>query len=267
MEQRHASVETLILGNSHAYSGIRPSLLPGVAVNLANVSQVPGTDLELLERYAPRCPHLKHVYLVCDNSNLFDLPMESTDEWWRCTYYNLYMDGLGGHSRMSRYGAEIFHFESFKGKLTKYWSMHRPDCDSLGWNTDNSLQAKNQEEWNTRLAIDALQRHTCKDWQQARRNVRHVFAIARYCLDRHIRLTLIATPVSPAYGAGIPARQRAVLQRLYRAAHDRFGAESLDFSRFPMPTDDDYFDGDHLTHEGAARFTKLLAEEAMTGVH
>ena len=47
-------VETIVLGNSHTYYGIRPELLPYAAVNLANVSQTLDIDLLLLEYYAPR---------------------------------------------------------------------------------------------------------------------------------------------------------------------------------------------------------------------
>lgn len=260
MDRLADSVQTLVLGNSHAYSGIRPALLPDVAVNLANVSQVLPTDLELLLRYAPQCPQLRHVILVADNSNLFDLPLELTDEWWRVTYYTLYMRGLGGHSRCSRYGAELTHWSSFKAKMGKYWQLRHPDCDSLGWDTDNSLAAKNQAEWNGRIALDALRRHTCTDWQWARHNARAVLCIARYCQARGIRLTLVCTPVAPTYAAGIPARQEQFIRRLHAAAHRHFGAVSLDLTRLPLQPDD-YFDGDHLTHEGAAKVTTLMADD------
>ena len=40
MRQNADSVEVLILGNSHAYYGIRPQDMQGVAFNLSNVSQV-----------------------------------------------------------------------------------------------------------------------------------------------------------------------------------------------------------------------------------
>lgn len=262
MERTKDSVEAIVLGNSHAYSGIKPDLLPGVAVNMANVSQVLDTDLRLLERYAPQCPCLKQVYLVCDNSNLFDLSLEQTDEWFRCTYYTLYMDGLGGHSRWSRYGLELAHFNSFRGKLTKYWHLQRPDCDPLGWDTDNSLQAKREAGWDSTQVADALRRHTCNDWQQARRNARTVMEMARYCQTRGIRLTLLCTPVTPAYAAGVPPRQLEAIRRVHKEACQKYGAESLDLSRTEAFAPDDYFDSDHLTHEGAAKLTRLLARSA-----
>ena len=259
MERVHDSVEAIVLGNSHAYSGIRPALLPGVAVNLANVSQTLPIDLELLQRYAPQCPRLKHVILVADNSNLFDAPMETTDEWFRITYYTLYMNGLGGHSRWSRYGLELAHWDSFKGKLTKYWEMGHPDCDSLGWDTDNTLQTKSQEEWNRRQTEDALRRHTCKDWERARQNASAVLSIACFCQERHIRLTLLCTPVSSTYAAGIPRRQQTFIRNLHQVAHRHYGATSLDLTLMSLQPDD-YFDGDHLTHEGAEKLTERLKD-------
>ena len=259
MDRMADSVQTIVLGNSHAYSGIRPALLPGVAVSLANVSQTAPIDLEILLRYAPKCPRLNHVYLVADNSNLFDAPMETTDEWFRITYYTLYMNRLCGHSPWSRYGLELAHWDSFKGKWRKYWEERRPDCDSLGWDTDNRLEVKSQEEWNRRQAEDALRRHTCKDWRWARANARAILAVASYCKSHGIRLTLLQTPVSSTYAAGIPARQRVFIQRLHLVAQQQFGAESLDFTALPLYPDD-YFDGDHLTHEGAAKLTRVISK-------
>ena len=67
------SVEVIILGNSHAFFGLRPDLMSKPTLNLANVSQTLDYDLLLLADYQPRCPRLRRVYLVVDHSNFFDL--------------------------------------------------------------------------------------------------------------------------------------------------------------------------------------------------
>ena len=258
MERMEDSVETIILGNSHAYSGIRPELLPDCAVNLANVSQTLDVDLLLLEHYAPRCPRLRHVLLTLDNSNLFDLPMQQTDEWFRCGYYRRYMH-LGPYYR-PRYWLELFHFQSARGKMEKWLQQRHPDCTPLGWDTDNSLDQRNQEEWNTTQVERVLNRHTCSVWEQAFENQRILLRIADYCRDHRLQLTLIAPPVYRAYSYGIPRRQRDFINQARQLCTETASARVLDFVCDSTYLDDDFFDPDHLTHEGAAKFTLQLAD-------
>lgn len=257
LEQMGDSVETIILGNSHAYSGIRPELLPGTVLNLANVSQTVDLDRALLLRCVKGCPRLRNVVMVADNSNLFDRSMEETDEWFRITYYTLYMHRLGGHNPFfSRYGLELLHFPSLQGKVKKWMQMRRPDCTPLGWDTDNGLEAKDLEHWNTSLVTDALRRHTCRDWELAAHNAAIVKEIAHLCRQHELRLTLVSTPVSPAYAAGIPDNQQTFIEQVLQDCHNRYGARILDASRMQGYADDEYFDPDHLTHQGAALFTE-----------
>ena len=258
MERMEDSVETIILGNSHAYSGIRPELLPGCAVNLANVSQTLDLDLLLLEYYAPRCPRLRHIILTLDNSNLFDLPMQQTDEWFRCGYYRRYMH-LGPYYRL-RYWLELFHVQSARGKMEKWIQQQHPDCTPLGWDTDNSLDQKNQKEWNTSQVERVLSRHHCSDWQQAQENQRLLLCIANYCCNHQLQLTLVAPPVYRAYSYGIPRRQRDFINQARQLCTETASARVLDFVCDSTYLDDDFFDPDHLTHEGAAKFTLQLAD-------
>lgn len=256
------SVETIILGNSHAYSGLCPELLPGVVANLANVSQTLNVDQALLERCMERCPRLKHVILVVDNSNLFDLPMEETGEWFRITYYTLYMQRLGGHNPyLSRYGLELLHFQSFCAKLERWHQQHRPDCTPLGWDTSNCLSEKDQAHWNHESVDKKLAHHTCQNWDQARRNAAAAVAIAHLCHQHHIRLTLLCTPVYKSYADGIAPRQQQWIEETHRACTEFAGVQSLDLSRDSTYSDDEYFDPDHLTHEGARHLTLSLRQQ------
>ena len=258
MERVADSVEAIVLGNSHAYYGIRPELLPDAAVNLANVSQTLDIDLLLLQHYAPQCPRLHTIILSLDNSNLFDLPMQQTDEWFRCGYYRRYMH-LGPYYR-PRYWFEIFHFQSCREKIRKWRQQPHPDCTPLGWNTDYDINQRSPE-WNTAQVERALLRHTCQDWDQATTNQATLLHIARYCSDHHLQLILVSTPVYPAYANGIPQRQRTFLQATRQAAADRYGTHIIDLSSDTTFTDSDFFDPDHLTHEGAAKLTRRLAQQ------
>ncbi|MBO4612743.1 MAG: hypothetical protein J5671_06185 [Bacteroidaceae bacterium] len=264
------SVETIILGNSHAYSGIRPELLPGISINLANVSQTTNLDLILLKQCIQRYPNLHNVIAVFDNSNLCDKHMEETDEWFRITYYTLYMKRLGGHNPwLSRYGLELLHFQSFQGKIKKWLQQHRPDCTPLGWDTDNSwaalrdLEAERAQhqtvaEWDSLRTLNTLGRHKIQDESAVEQNICDIEQIAQLCQQHGIRLLLLCTPVRPDYASGIPARQQQLIQQTHKTCSKRYGAISIDLSRDTTFTDSEYFDPDHLTHAGATHLTRIL---------
>lgn len=272
METMADSIEIVILGNSHAYSGIRPEQLPGHAINLANVSQTVNLDLALLQRCIHQCPHLRQVIMVFDNSNLCDRPMEETDEWFRITYYTLYMHRLGGHNPyFSRYGLEFLHFQSFQGKIEKWRQQQRPDCTPLGWDTSNSWEARqamraeatrtqDSTTWDSLQAVTKLTHHHLQDEAVARQNMNNVLEMARLCQHHGIRFTLLCTPVRPDYAAGIPPKQQDLIQQTHHICRTRYGAITLDLSCDTTFTRTEYFDPDHLTHEGATRLTRLLRE-------
>ena len=155
--QHHAQeVEILILGNSHGLYGLRPDVFKRKAYNLCNVSQIFEYDEYLLKRYLPKCKSLTDVVLVVDNSNLFDMPLENTEEF-RCIYYRLYMD-YPKHSRWSKYGFELSNIQALKEKI-----QHRNDtCSDLGWNGNYTLERKslaNVPSWmSLRIVFSSFQR-------------------------------------------------------------------------------------------------------------
>ena len=298
LEQLADSLHTVILGNSHAYSGLRPDLLLGTVLNLANVSQTLDMDHALLLRCFRQCPQLRDVILVLDNSNLSDRPMEQTDEWFRITYYTLYMRRLGCHNPyLSRYGLELLHFQSFQGKIKKWRQQRQPDCTPLGWDTDNSRAAREDmaaeaahakgfpwdisalsepdriaraqaiAEWDSLRTLTTLSRHTIQNDDATRHNIDLVLQMASLCQQHGIRLTLLCTPVRPDYARGIPLRQQRLIEQTHRTCCQQYGARSIDLSRDTTFTHDEYFDPDHLTHEGAAHLTRLLQMSMHQAAH
>ena len=116
------------------------------------------------------------------------------------------------------------------------------------------------EEWNTSQVERVLSRHHCSDWQQAQENQRLLLCIADYCCNHQLQLTLVAPPVYRAYSYGIPRRQRDFINQARQLCTETASARVLDFVCDSTYLDDDFFDPDHLTHEGAAKFTLQLAD-------
>ena len=210
--------------------------------------------------------------MVFDNSNLCDLRMEETDESFRITYYTLYMERLGGHNPyLLRYGLELLNFQSCMGKIKKWRQQQQPDCTPLGWDTDNSPEAcckmkaevatwQSLAEWDSLRAQRTLHRHSIKDEAAVRQNIINLKEMARICKEHGIRFTILCTPVRPDYAAGVPLRQQRLIHQAHEYCCQHYGATSLDLSEDSTFTKEEYFDPDHLTHDGAAHLTRILQE-------
>ena len=255
MRKNGERVHTLLLGNSHAYFGLVPTVLGDSVFSLANVSQRLEHDRFLLKRYAGTCPHLKTVILVADNSNLFDVPMEE-DEPGRATYYQLYM-GYAKHSVLSRYGFELSSMSNFWGKVLRHWKRDMADCDSMGWGCGYVASKRNPADFQP----ERIREHHFHDWSSTLANRRDVDSIASWCQNRRVRLVLLMTPVSSGYTKKAEPWQLGYVRSVADSCRQAYGAQVADYSCDPRFSDDDFFDPDHLSDDGARKFSRILASE------
>ena len=87
--EKGTSINTLILGNSHAYYGIEPSILNDSAFSMAMPSQDLLTDFKILESFSTSLPNLNTVIFNLSVSSLF-LSVEN-EARWRKAYYHFKM--------------------------------------------------------------------------------------------------------------------------------------------------------------------------------
>ena len=250
-------VSTLILGNSHAYFDLMPSVMGDSVFNLSNVSQRLEHDLHLLQRYTEVCPNLKTVLLVADNSNVFDPPMED-DEPGRATYYQLYM-GYKKHSPLSRYGFELASMTSFRGKIKKL-CQDALDCDSLGWGTAYRAELCNPDDF----LPERIRQHVLTDSAAWHNNEEKLHEIAAECQRRGLRLVLLMTPVSADYTRKASKWQLAEVQRMAHRVQNVYPKVQIaDYSQSTNFTKEDFFDSDHLNDLGAKKFSEIIKEELL----
>lgn len=258
MSSHSGDLEVLMLGNSHGLFGLRPDQFTQPTYNLCNVSQIFEYDEYLLNRFLPQCSHLHTVILVCDHSNLFDPPLEES-EAYRCTYYRLYMD-YPKHSLLSNYGFEVSHIKASGEKLTQWIQGRNESCDSLGFLPQEGLQRFPEEDadWGT---VSARQ-HCEQDTLYAYANREKLFQIAAHLQQEGIRLILVQTPVTEAYTRAIQANwswNDRFLRQTLETCHNRYGAIIEDFSTAPRFQAQDFSDADHLSAQGAQKFSHYLS--------
>jgi hypothetical protein len=223
--------------------------------NLCNVSQRLEQDYFLLCHYADRYDALKQVILVADNSNLFDVPMEC-DEPARVTYYQLYM-GYRAHSMLSQYGFELSNAGYFHQKLRYHYQGQSVMCDNLGWGNNYVVADRNPDDF----LYKNVREHLFVNWEYTYRNRDYVDSIASWCQQHQVKLILLQTPVCKDYTRKAPAWQLQWINAMTDSCCAKYGSVKCDYSRDARLSDNDFFDSDHLSDQGACKFSAILAHD------
>ena len=258
MLQHSNKVKTLVLGNSHNLYGIRPDLLGEGAFSLAQQSQTYRYDQYLLQHYPMK--ELKTVILNVDYSLLWEDFESVPKEEFQAMRYRIYMD-CDIHPRLSWYGFEVMYMPLVTEKLRSLFTPGRNHWDHLGWATEYTKEARPQE-WDD--GKNRAEANTCHNSDIVKLNEGFLRDIFDYCQARHIKVILLNTPVSETFRKHEDPRQRHINdQALKKLLQDNPSVTYLDWEADQRFTSDDFYDSDHLNHEGAQKLTKAVLAEML----
>lgn len=250
------NVETLVLGSSHTYYGIRPDMLGKNAYSLALVSQTYRYDAYLLQHY--NMPKLKNVIIPFSYFSLWediDLQKEMSFE---ATRYRIYMD-CDIHSRIGEYGFEFMHINSFKEKLKSIYTPSKMSWDEYGWGTNYTIESRN-EDWDNG-EIRAKNNTYPDNSEYVSLNINFLQNIIDFCNNRNIKVTIITTPVSYTFLKYESSYQKEINKKeLRRILKQNPNIKYLNFENDSSFTDKDFYDADHLNTDGATKLTLKLSE-------
>ena len=251
---KHApTVETLVLGHSHTLYGIRPDRLGKHAFSLAQQSQTYRYDAYLLTHYP--LTRLKTIILPFNYSSLWEDFERQPNEQFQAMRYRIYMD-CDIHPRLSWYGFEVMYMPLVTEKLRSLFTPGRNHWDHLGWATEYTKEARLQDWDDGKNRAEANTRHDTDIVSMNEGILRDIFD---YCQKHHIRVILLNTPVSETFRTYEDPRQRNInTQVLNRLLHDYPTVNYLDWEADPRFTSDDFYDSDHLNHEGAQKLTQAI---------
>lgn len=254
MQQHHDEVSTLILGDSHAFYGIRPDMLGKGAFSLAMTSQTLRYDDYLLRHYD--MPQLRNVILTLSYFTLWEdfESMPGTEHM--ISRYHIYMDCDLHHA--PQYYLECAHRKEFIERMKSLYMPPRLSWDSLGWG-DNYTIANREAEWDN--GAERASNNTYTDTTIVRLNEGFLRSIIAFCKDHNVRLTLVSTPVTETFRRHESQRQVNVNQQvLHRILTAHPEVQYLDYEEDPRFAPDDFYDADHLSDTGAAKLTKIISE-------
>jgi hypothetical protein len=266
MQENADNVETLVFGSSHAIYGIRPEFFEGKTFNLANVSQGTKEDLWLLKHWSARYHRLRTIIVPISFFSLFSRGLEYGAESYRCRYYSIYMN-CDLYPIWPQYHLELSDYRTAKGKLgTFFYNMLvKPvgnGCDVYGWSDGNKLEGKDMKRWNDGSeAKAAIQRHTAKNWNYVEKNSQKLKEMAEYCKKRNIRMVLITTPCWHTYYDNLDKRQLSKMYEIIRQFQEDYNIPYFDYLKDSRFVADDFYDSNHLSEFGAAKFSKILNDD------
>lgn len=255
MSAHSESVSTLILGSSHTFYGVTPSLFPDTAFSLSQVSQTYRYDSYLLRHYP--MPKLRTVILPFSYFSLYEDFESQPHEQFNAKRYRIYMD-CDLHFRLGWYGFEFTSIDPFVEKLKSLYKPQHMTWDSLGFGTDYTFSSR-PADWDNGEA--AASGNTYTDTTLVDLNMGFLDDIMTFCQERHARLLLITTPLSPGFRNHQQTEQternaRCLKQILCRHPEVVY----LDFSADPTFTDSLFYDSHHLNGRGAGFLTRKLIE-------
>lgn len=254
MTAHHDDVRTLVLGDSHAFYGLRPDLLGEGAFSLALPSQTLRYDDYLLRHYL--MPQLRDVVLTVSYFTLwedFELLGGHEQEIAR---YHIYMDA--DLHPWPLYRLECVQRQAFVERLKSLYQPSRLSWDALGWGDNYSLDRR-ADDWDNGEARAAA--NTYSDSTVVAFNEGVLASMMDFCRERGVRLTLVTTPTGPLFRQHQSEQQVATNRRvLSRLLQQHPEVRHYDLEADPRFTSDDFYDADHLSDVGAAKLTKILHE-------
>lgn len=261
---KHAKdVEVLILGSSHAYYNLNPEYIDQVTFNAGAVSQSFDIDLAILTSYEQNFNRLNTILLPVSYFSFYGT-LKDSPEKWRMKDYILYYD-------LDIPSAFKDHFEilsvkpknnikrvyaSLKNKQTKL------NCSPLGWgnnylvHSSMSLESTGLEASNRHTQDHVFSEESKLKFNQAFQDLK---GIVEWSKKHNVNLVLFIPPGYETYTSNLNEDQlNQVVKTLDGFSKEYATCQYFDFLTNKSFTKEDFYDADHLNHQGAKKLSKRL---------
>ncbi len=260
----------LILGNSEAFQGIRPSELGCPALNLANTSQSIYYDTRIVLTHLTDLPSLQVVVLPI---SYFSLRYSAADsmEPWRTYLYRLYF-GIPSEGRLSNWWNPRNYLFLLNFTEVRRFGFHAlpPGAGSVvpmdddGWYTGGGSGAAGSVDLTPEGGAERVRGHErVMRKENVARNIADLEGLFEVLRSREIVAVLTTLPVHRSYASNMNREHyremTSTLDGLARKYHIEYRNFLLD-KRF---ADADFADANHLSRRGAVSFSRILRDEVL----
>ncbi len=259
--QKKSKIESLILGNSHAYYGLNPEHFSSNTYNLANLSQSLDIDKILLEHDIDKMPELTRIILPISTFSL-NFRIEDSEESWR-KYDYLFYAGLNPEQlNISSYDLNSIIMVLGKGvsscmkimlKILKGEDLSY--CSDTGW--ANNYIGSNPQTIKSN-AENTAKRHNSFNYS-FNENEESLESIIEIGKKHGVAVTFINLPVSESYFNHVDkGKWKEVVQLLKSLEKKHDNVHYLNWIQQDGFGIEFFHDPDHLNHAGAKKVSKLL---------
>ena len=254
-----ADIQTLVMGDSHAFYGVNPEYFKDPTFNLSNISQSLLTDELLLEKHIANLPALKTVFV---NISYFTLSAKDNalESNWRKYFYHHNM-GITAPSisfwNPQRYSmALIQRFDKSMDLVQKYHNNYTiVNATPLGYGMQDASDIVKDKE---AISIVIANKHedNSLDFKHNTARLQRIIAL---CKKYEVAVVLLEMPVYPAYYNLLDTEKK---EKIKSNLNNLSGVDDtvfyLDLSTNPLFEEPDLRDADHLTNSGAKKCSEYL---------
>ncbi len=259
--ENYSTIETLVLGDSHALYGINPAYLDAKAFNIANVSQSLYFDELLFEKHIDSLKNLKQLIFTISYFNLSQKEDTKEDNWRKYFYSN--------QMELEVPIVSIFNIKNYSLSLTRRFSSSlefikdyfdkgtHVKCDKNGWgniyNVSSDIDLCKNGLERARMHIDGS-----LDFE---RNLARIQSVIDYCKKISCTVYLVDLPVHSCYLSALNMKKLKKITtscQILESANSN--AKYINLRADSRLEDTDFYDADHLNPKGAKKYTKIINE-------
>ncbi len=253
-ESHSSDIETLILGNSHAFYDLDPAFFRSRTYNGANVAQTLDLDADIFFKYENKFTKLKYLIIPISDLSFF-LKLKDSKDSWRLKNYAIYYN-VHVSNEIADY-AEILSlpFSINRHRLISYYINHETAITSsgLGYGTNYNSGVKPDLD---KTVLKTIQLHKVADFNNFREEKGSLEKIILSCYKKNIKVILFIPPGYSAYALKIDSVQLKITLNtcdyFANAYRNVYFFNLLNDSLFKA---NDYFDADHLNEIGAKKLS------------
>lgn len=263
-EQNLHDYEVIVLGSSHAFSGINPTYLDRSTFNLANSSQDLYYDSRLLKKYLDRLPSLKLVLVTLSYFSLEYELQRNPQEYWRQYYYFRFW----GISELNGRMLDVKNFslirlyspQSTRDYIKRSFQINlATNINEFGWN--NYIRS-DKENLSPSFAKQIVLRHQSEmSKSSGEKNARLLRELVGELQKRHIQVVFVTLPVYRTYASSVDSNRYQEMQSSINRIAKELEVSYINYFSDSRFDETDFNNVDHFNEQGATKLTSIINTE------
>ncbi len=262
LKNKLSQCKLIVLGSSIENSGIKPEIIDEDAINLALIG---GTSFDTFEKLVsenlPSLVQLRHVIIPISTFSFF--ATENRDELaFRKVLLHKYF-GINKDQFKNPLNRFLLPHIGLKKAIKQFIIPSKVVMTSSGFEINNEFDPKELTQEKGKLTV---LRHVgddkkSLDMNQYTKNLNTLKNIIKVLQINGIKTHLISTPTHKFYYTNINPEILQLISQTARSVAQEYKIDYFNYLDDPRFVDSDFFNCDHLNHQGAIKFSKILKTE------